>query len=484
MSTENPVFQILTTAGNQAPLAKDLPLGNLKIGQIGIFNAHSNKSIDGTVPANAKDIYFAVGIGSAAAGQALEDLVKSSGQHIQVRNLKALTFKPYVASKPKIVEIGGFKAKCESDYALKIEFRSQQSYAAYGYNGLNKVFNYHTPCCNDVYGCDTCAQQGDNADLAIGLANAINADPDAIVAATFFANRIQFTVGAGAAAAGNVTFKVGTENFSTTVASGDSATTVAQKIAATINASTTSAYLATSAGAVVTIYPKSSTSNNASTASLTSDGGTSVTMTTISSANVSVTDTDAFRAANPGAGLAIRLTTSNGTTIPFNGNIPIKYYNAKETDIIVSLVDGFDCNGSVTTIQELQYEDGNGINLALDEYVAGGWNGKPGPYRTSAVTGLENGNYNSNVDRNGTYNVIVSEYDQFSVGGWQEFLNNLRTIIAIPCADGTTLAGLGTMLDAIFNSNLSDDIAANGDCTNAAITDINDYSLDGIEITA
>lgn len=488
MSTENPVFQVLVTSGNQAPLAKDLTMSSLKIGQVGIFNAHGNKSVDGSVPANAKDIYLVVGTGLAAVGQPLEDIVKSSGQFIQARNAKDLTFKAYMPPLPKIVEIGGFNAKCNSDYSIKVELRSQQSYMAFGFNGLNKNFDYHTPCCPDdsfFNECESCSQQGSNADLAVNLVNSINADPDAVLVASLFANKISATIGAAAAAAGTLTISLGAENFSVVVASGDTQTVVAQKIAATINATTTSGYTAGYVAGVLNVYPKTSISGNAATIALTSAGGTSVTMTGITSANTNVTDGVAFQAANPGAGLAIRITTVNGTNPPFNGNIPIKYYDAKETDIIVSLTDGFWCSGSTTIIQNVQYEDGDGYNLAYDEYVAGGWNGKPGPYRISAVTGLQNGGFNTNVNPNANYNVVSIEYDQFSTGGWEEYSNSLRSIIAIPCADTTTLTGLATMLDAIFTQfgAMSNDVAGIN-CTNVATTNINNYALDGIEVLA
>jgi len=477
MSTENPVFKILVTAGNTAPLAAGLGLSSLTAGKIGIFNSHTNLSVDGTVAADCRDIYLAVGTSDG-------DIVRSAGQLIQNVNMKAITFKPYLASVPKIVEIGGFKAKCNTDYAIKIEYRNQQAYGSFGYNGLKNTYNYTTGCCADT--CDTCDSSNSNgAELATGLVANINADPNQLVVASLFAYKINWTVGAAAAAAGTVTFTVGSETFNTVVASGDSVSVVAGKMVATINSTTTSGYTATNVAGVVTVYPKSTKTADTATAALVSAGGTSVTMTTITHANGDIADGAAFQVSYPGAGLAIRLTTANGTNTPFNGNIPVKFYNAKETDIIVSLVENFSCNGTVTTIQNLQFEDGNGINLAYDEYVAGGWDGKPGPYRTSAVTGLQKGSYDGYVDKAANYNTIVLEYDQFSVGGWQEYRNNLRTVIAIPCADATTLAGLVGFLDAIFTQfgPMTND-ATGIDCTNTNVTTINDYTKDGIEILA
>ncbi len=476
MSTENPVFQLLVTSGNQAPLAAGSRIGALAAGQIGIFNKHTGLSVDGSVPANTQDIELVV-------MQADGDIIRSSGQMIQKRNVKAWTIKGYTAAVAKVVELAGFKAKCETDYSLKVEFRNQKAYGVYGYNGFTKTFNYRTGCCVSTTPCDTCPQ-GDAVELAVGLAARINNDPDALITATFFANKLNVTVTA-ATADGNVTFKVGAETFVVAVLNGDTATQVATKLVAGINSTTTSGYYGSNAAGVITIYPKASVSNSTAAISLTSAGGTGVTFGTITNANVNVTDTAAFEAAYPGVGLALRITTVAQTAQANNGHIPVKYYNAKETDILVSLTDSFTCNGTVTTITELQYADGTGVNLAYDEYIAGGWNGKPGPYRTSAITGLERGNYNSLINPASNYTVMTIEYDIFSVGGWQEFLNNNRTIIAIPCADSTTLTGLVTMLDLIFTQfgAMTND-ASDIDCTNTNVSVINDYALDGIESLA
>lgn len=477
MATENPVFKILVSSGNQGVLAAGSPVSSLAVGQIGVFNRTTGLSVDGTAVKDAQEIFLAVGKGNGS----LQDVDMSAGQVIQVRNAKALTLKPYLQSVPKIVELSGFKAKCDSVYLLGIELRNQQSYSTFGYNGLKKTFSYKTPCCDDVYECVGCTEQGNTADLAVGLANAINKDKDGLLSASLFTNLLKFTVSAPATGTGDFILNVGGELITVSVTNGDVVATVATKAVAAINKS--KGYTATSAAAVVSIYPRVTKSGNTATTSLASAGGTGVGIGTIvASADTNVADGVSFQTTNPGAGLAIRITAVNTVTPAFNGNIPLKYYNAKETDIIVSLGDSFSCNGKVSTKQELQYEDGNGINLAFEEYESGGWEGKPGPYRTSAITGLQRGSYLSNINPTSNYNVLVLEYDQFSVGGWQEFLNNLRTVIAIPCADNTTLTGLVTVFDRIFTQfpAMTDD-AASIDCTNTNITTGNSYATDGYE---
>lgn len=472
MATENPVFQILAPSGNQALIAKDHVLGDLAVGQLGIFNFHTGQSIDGTVPENAKDIFLAVGINTSGAGggATLEDIRKSAGQMIQVRNTKSLDLKPYIAPLPNIWEISGFGAKCETNYSVKIEMRSQQSYGVNGFNQFAKTFNFETGCCTDT--CATCPT-GDPNELALGLMKAINADIDKIQTASLFVNRLTATVTAGAVtAAGNITVAVGTETFTVAVLLNDTATQVAAKIAAAINTVTTSAYAATSAAAILSVSPKFSKTANTALISLSSAGGTGVTMGTFTVNNANVTiDGDGtiatFIAANPGVNASLRITANQADDVPFNGNIPVKYYSSRDQKLIISLVDGFDCNGTIVETQSSQIEDGYGRELAFLEYEAGGWNGNPGPYRTSAVTGLQKGNYDSFITPTAKYTQVVLTYDQFSVGGWLEYLNNLMSIIAIPCADSVTLQSLFTMFDAIFtnfkaNSGLAATVTCNG----------------------
>ena len=46
MSRNNDVFQVLVPTGNQAILAKDKPIGDLAVGQFGVFSYKDNISVD------------------------------------------------------------------------------------------------------------------------------------------------------------------------------------------------------------------------------------------------------------------------------------------------------------------------------------------------------------------------------------------------------------------------------------------------------
>lgn len=344
MSTNNKVFQVLVTKGNKAPLAKDLQLGALTPGQIGIFDYNTNQSIDGTTP--VKDFYIAVGVDA-------KNINFSAGQVIQKENVRDYTFRPHTAGAPQIIEITDYIVNCETDYALKFEFRNSQIYARQGYNQFTKTFNVRTECC----GCDTSCPSGSAVELTKKLFHVMNDDADGMF-------KVEAIVAAG--------------------------------------------------GAVIP-------------------------------------DIDAF-AANPlnvDATPGLRITVNGLAVNDFSG-INATYYNAKQTVIIPSLVDGFNCTGKITTTQEATSEEGNGYDIKQKEYFAGGWNGRPGPYRTSSVTGMESNAFLYFTDAAVKYDQINLIYDQFSTSGWGEYLNNLLTLIAIPETDTVTRNGFMGFMDAIL----------------------------------
>jgi hypothetical protein len=464
MATTNPVFQVLTTSGDQALLAAGSRVDALNNGQLGIFNYHTGLSIDGTVPGDARDIFIAVGINRTTGGtDDMEDFNKSAGQLIQVRNAKSRTAKATVDEIAKVIELTGFTANCDSDYALRLTFLGQKIYGMNGYNGVAKTFNYHTGCCSDPCG-DGCGD-GNPVELAFGLAANINADPDLLVAATIFGNKITAVISTAPTADGNTVVTVGTTTYTVAVLDADTTAQAAQKIVDAINTQTGSPYRASLTGSTISIYEKAP--GQASTATFAVTGSGVAATGIVASTKTAVTDEAAFKAAYPGASVILRLTSAIEVRKAVNGGINLGYHKAG-INFEAHLVDGFVCNGTLTTITEFQFREGSGYDLQQLEYVAGGWNGKPGPYRQSTTTGMARDGIEYFTSVSAKYNVLSLTYDQFSVGGWLEYLNNLETIIAIPCADTTTLTGLVAVLDLIFTQfqPLANDVASM-DCTNS-----------------
>ena len=112
-------------------------------------------------------------------------------------------------------------------------------------------------------------------------------------------------------------------------------------------------------------------------------------------------------------------------------NVNPKYFKQREIRAIPSLIGGNCKWGDFTETQAMTYEIGRGYDVKELEYVAGGWNGKPGPYRQSILHGLPFMDFEYLALKDHYYNVHTFQYDQFSVGGWLEYLNNLSTYIAV-----------------------------------------------------
>lgn len=488
MATTNPVSQVLIASGNQAILAAGSRPDALANGQIGFFNYHTGLSIDGSSSVDAKDIFIAVGINRTTGGtDAAEDIQVSAGQMIQVRNTKSIGYRGYQTATQQVVEITGFSAYCDTDYTLNIEYRNPQIFQLQGYNAFKKPYSFHTDCCAPTADCEQCRQPSDPVDLAVGLIENINNDDDGLVTASLFAWRIQATVTAGASASGNLTVTVGSTSYTVAVTNGQTAAQVASAIATAINTQASSPYRASVSTATLTIYGTSTNSATPGTFALTSAGGTGVTVGSIvAGTKVDVTDPTTFQSTYDGASVGIRITTVAESRPAANGGINTNYHKTG-TSILVSFAangsSGFSaCNGVITEITAPVFNEGSGYDIQQLEYIDGGWNGKPGPYRQLAVTGLARNGMEYFSSAGGTYSTFSIRYDQFSVGGWLEYYNNLETVIAIPCADSTTLTGFATVADLIFTQfgAMANDVAANGDCTNAATSTLT-AATDGIE---
>lgn len=446
MATENPVFQVLVTEGNQALLAQNQTLDDLAPGQLGIFDSNTNISVDAATTVKPREVYLALGV-DRDGDSTVEDILKSAGQVIQIKHIKNFNLKCYTQALPKIVEITGFTAKCETEYGLKLEVRNQLGYLTNGYNQVAKTFVIKTSCCEQE-DCVSCPQ-GDCNEIAIKLAAAINTDQDKVFKA-------ELIDGPGGAVVTDP------DSFGTSILTLGSITGGSGYT----NGSYTNVALTGGSG-------------TGATANITIAGGAVTAVTIVNGGSgYEVGDTvSATAGLGAGTGFSVGVTAINAdacmgvriTTIPLGIRkfcaVNLGYFNPRGTDVIVSGVTGFECNGNITTTQELRFEEGLGYDIAQLEYEAGGWNGKPGPYRTSSIAGVPTNSFESFVDQSAKYTQVALTYDQFSVGGWLEYLNNLMTIVAIPCADSTTLTSLTTIMNSILQAHgFKSLIASAGEC--------------------
>jgi hypothetical protein len=164
--------------------------------------------------------------------------------------------------------------------------------------------------------------------------------------------------------------------------------------------------------------------------------------------------------------------------------IPARYYKNVQFKMIVSTLQGLDCNATTTTFQQPSFGEGQGKDIGWLEYEAGGYNGKPGPYRVGELAGIPIGNFERMSTNSGRYNQLNLMYRNESVGGWDEYKNYINTIVAAPCtATNKLLRSIITILDAWLVDNfdaLVDDIGQ-CDCETVLFTsDIDDATLDGL----
>jgi hypothetical protein len=403
MSTNNNVFQVLVGKSGKTLLAKDLTLDSLTEGQIGVFNAETNLSIDATSPIPR---HFFIAVGTLTNG--LPDIRVSSGQYIQRSNMRHYTQRPHTASRPMIVKISNFKAKCDTDYAIKLEFRNSRIYRRQGYNQFMKTYAVRTACCED---CTSTCGEVDGNKLAIQMLHAFNADVSGFVTASYIAKQALTT----ATHATSVNYALGA--------------------------------VMTEADVLALI--------------------------TYNEANPTLTQVYAD----------IRLTTVP-MAIENYCSVNLKYHNMRETSVLVSLVEGFDCNGTVTVTQELAFEEGSGYDVRQKEYHALGWNGNP--YVQSELIGMEIANLNYLSSVSTKYNQVYLDYGMLSEAGWKQEMNDLATIIAIPTDNETMLNSLMGVLDTLlvplgFDALADDALLA--DANNAVVEStsaIDDVDEDGL----
>lgn len=194
--------------------------------------------------------------------------------------------------------------------------------------------------------------------------------------------------------------------------------------------------------------------------------------------------------ANANKCLGIRLTSVPSKVYTYC-QVPARYYKNVQFKMVVSLLEPLDCRATFSTFQEPVFGEGQGKDIGWLEYEAGGYNGKPGPYRVGELAGLPIGTFERVSTNGGQYNQVNLFYRNESIAGWDEHKNYLNTIIAVPCTEsGGT--GVNNKLNAIlpiidtfltgYFDPLDDDLDE-CDCNQTGVvytTDINDVTEDGL----
>lgn len=409
MSRNNATNAVLVADNNVAVLAKDNTVDALAVGQLGIFDANTQLSVDATSN-SPREFFLAVGLDRD--GDATQDDINvSAGQYIQRGGVVTYNFREHTAAQPMIVEVADYLAECDTTYALKVEFRNQQIYRTQGHNQFTKTYAIKTDCCDT---CETC-YSADANEITLKMVAEINLDESQLVTAKAVTRQAVTIV---------------THSTSADLAEGDD-----------ISDADIAALIAFNA------------------------------LSTTADEDKVYTD--------------IVLTT-NSLAINSFCSVNLKYFNPRGTVIITSLVDGFNCNATVTTLQEIAFEEGNGYDIIQKEYHAAG-NAQNQPYVASDSTGVPI-EFDTFADKNEKYDQFTLEWDFSSQMEGTPYLNQLMTIIAVPNGNTTARNSIAAVLDKILTGTvangfdpLADDVAAanTGDTVVSSTADIDDVTLDG-----
>ena len=115
--------------------------------------------------------------------------------------------------------------------------------------------------------------------------------------------------------------------------------------------------------------------------------------------------------------------------------INMHYYKDRFTSLEISLIEGFCCGAEMITVQKAASSVGEGYDVMYREYRAGGWNGRPGPYRTYAVTGLAKDEIVYHADQNKNYNLFSITYEIERIAGWLDHRSWVTVEIALDASE-------------------------------------------------
>lgn len=174
----NDVFRVLPV-DNCTLLAPGMgnTIEDLGIGQLGAFDAATNLAVNAFTSPMPKEIFFALAYQTPSGGV---DYRTSAGQLIQRQGVTGFTTKLCNNGSPMKVNVGNYKAECDTEYGVRIEFRNSKINRIQGYNQFSKAFLVTTPCCDDC--AEGCGSMDANVLTQLFIAE-INADISQLVLA-------------------------------------------------------------------------------------------------------------------------------------------------------------------------------------------------------------------------------------------------------------------------------------------------------------
>jgi hypothetical protein len=180
----NDVFRVLPVTNCEllAP-GEGVSLENLAVGQLGAFDAETNLAIDKFTNPMPKNIFFAL---AYLNDKGNVDYRTSAGQVIQRAEVVGYTVKTCTEGSPMKITISNFKANCDTEYGIRVEFRNSRISRIQGFNQFSKAYMVKTPCCED---CNNDCGTIDANELSKLLVDGINKDQAELVEAVFVAGK-------------------------------------------------------------------------------------------------------------------------------------------------------------------------------------------------------------------------------------------------------------------------------------------------------
>lgn len=407
---------------------------NLANGELGLYNADTLVSIDpATGVTTEKKVFFA--IGRDTTGNGTVDTIERS-LDIEVAKVTDTQTVDYSAPANQIQVLTWSNTDCETEYCLKFNFNSVRISEDLGFNPLYKTFSHTTDCCDNT--CDTCGG-GDCAALATDFVELINDDIDGLVTATAQAlNDLAFTAEDVSSITTTLTIVAGGQTLTYTIAGG---------------------YADSQVGAdalLVEIFAALDSFNipyNATTSSITHNGvgdadldlqdvyATSLTFSDGATGIVTTATADATGC----SGIFLEL---NPYAIADWCNLPRNYAEPLGITAEVFGLCGWNCNSTISVVQDMAYEIGSGESVKFAEGEASGYT--QNLYRYTSLPTTPDFERTLYADATATYDAFVIEHIDTHEGApsGHFFDSVLQTIIACDA----TLTTLNTDLDVVIGT--------------------------------
>lgn len=170
----NRVFQILPVKNNTI-LPKGEAIDAIGVGQLGVFDADTNLSIDATTTTLPGKFYLAVGV-DTNGDTTVDDVIKTMPYALNAKDAVFYDTQCATDGVNKVIDInlGDCDVQCDSPYSIGVELYNDEFYRLNGFNQTINTYSVKSICCE---GC--CTDEDDNTacvDLAKKFFDAINND--------------------------------------------------------------------------------------------------------------------------------------------------------------------------------------------------------------------------------------------------------------------------------------------------------------------